>query len=138
MNNRNLRGGSRALILSSRSIKIKRTLEGIARNFRSFEAFYCIPLIEAGLMDEARNTPNWLRVSMVFLLACLVSCACMRLLVRHHAELRTATFGIVYLVSGLVGSWLTLRAWRRYRSTHCVFALGLFSGLGGSGLYMVL
>src|ERR1051325_416679 len=82
------------------------------------------------------NSPNWLRVSMVFLLACLVSCACMRLLVRHHAELRTATFGIVYLVSGLVGSWLTLRAWRRYRSTQCVFALVLFSGLGGSGLYM--
>jgi hypothetical protein len=84
------------------------------------------------------NSPNWLRVSTVFLLACLVSCACMRLLVRHHAELRTATFGIVYLVSGLVGSWLTLRAWRRYRSTQCVFALGLFSGLGGSGLYMAL
>ncbi len=87
-----------------------------------------------------QTAPKRSRIGIVgsFLLASLASCAGMRLLVRSHPQFTTSVFAFIWLTVGVMVSWQALRRWRRIHPLACAAVVGLFSGWGGAGLYMLL
>ena len=59
-------------------------------------------------------------------------------MVRSHPQFSTFVFALIWLTLGVIVSWQALRRWRRIHPLACAAVVGLFSGLGGSGLYMLL
>jgi len=80
---------------------------------------------------------NWLNKIGVFLVACFISAALMRLLVRDNPVLFNLPMGLLCLIAGVRCAWACLR-WRDTAPLRFAALLGLSAGMAGAGLFIVV
>src|SRR5258706_2326057 len=97
-----------------------------------------MPCLKEAVMDQTSPNRSRIRIVAIFFLASFAGCAGMRLLVRSHPQFSDSVFAVIWLTVGVIVSWQALRCWRRIHPLACAAVVGLFSGLGGAGLYMLL
>ena len=89
-------------------------------------------------MNATSRWPLQSRPCAVFVLACFITCAALRLAVRGLDLMLTIEFGWLAVTAGGLGGWWAIRRWRDSRPLRCAGALGIFGGIGGAGLVTLL
>jgi len=59
-------------------------------------------------------------------------------LLRHHGALAWWPYAILSLGLGVALAWFALDRWRQIHPLRCAMALGLCSGVAGSGAYTLM
>jgi hypothetical protein len=74
----------------------------------------------------------------VFLTACCITCAGLRVVIKSFELNLTAELGWLALAIGSTGSWWAIQRWRHAQPLRCAVVLGILGGIGGAGLITLL